>query len=80
MSLNFAPAKLSNQYDHRRKSQLNNVRDLFNTAVVAPIPVVRGNYRSKAIYVTQMVRRLIKAVDNPEYTDDRDYYGNKKWN
>ena len=36
------------------------------------------NLRMKAIYLSQMVRRVIIAQKDPSIIDDRDYYGTKR--
>ncbi|XP_053200695.1 DNA-directed RNA polymerase III subunit RPC2-like [Panonychus citri] len=64
--------------ENRRFSSIDLIRELLATTIIAHVPVLNLNFRLKAIYLAQMVKRLILAVDNPEYIDDRDYYGNKR--
>jgi DNA-directed RNA polymerase III subunit RPC2 len=37
------------------------------------------NFRHKALYVCVMVRRMIEAINDPAMLDDRDFYGNKRF-
>ncbi|KZV72284.1 beta and beta-prime subunits of DNA dependent RNA-polymerase [Peniophora sp. CONT] len=48
------------------------------TIVLAHVPVVGLDFRSKAIFVATMARRVLMAMDDEKMVDDRDYVGNKR--
>jgi DNA-directed RNA polymerase beta subunit len=66
---------------HDRKSKVDEAREKLASMVLSHIPVDRAVYdlHPKAIYLAQMARRVILAVNDPEtFVDDKDYYGNKR--
>ena len=48
------------------------------TIVLAHVPVNGLDFRSKAIFVATMTRRVLMAIDDEKMVDDRDYVGNKR--
>ena len=64
--------------NERKKSPVEIVRELLATTIVAHIPVVKFDFTLKSIYLAQIVKRLILAINNPAFIDDRDFYGNKR--
>ena len=48
------------------------------TIVLAHVPVNGLDFRSKAIFVATMTRRVLVAMDDEKMVDDRDYVGNKR--
>jgi hypothetical protein len=48
------------------------------TIVLAHVPVNGMDFRSKAIFVATMTRRVLMAMDDEKMVDDRDYVGNKR--
>ncbi|KAF8824480.1 hypothetical protein HHX47_DHR8000462 [Lentinula edodes] len=48
------------------------------TIVLAHVPVNGLDFRSKAIFVATMTRRVLMAMNDEKMVDDRDYVGNKR--
>ncbi|KAG1774746.1 beta and beta-prime subunits of DNA dependent RNA-polymerase [Suillus placidus] len=48
------------------------------TIILAHVPVICLDFRSKAIFVATMTRRVLMAMDDEKMDDDRDYVGNKR--
>lgn len=48
------------------------------TIVLAHVPVSGLDFRSKAVFVATMTRRVLMAMDDEKMVDDRDYVGNKR--
>ncbi|KAI6117972.1 beta and beta-prime subunits of DNA dependent RNA-polymerase [Pisolithus thermaeus] len=48
------------------------------TIVLAHVPVAGLDFRSKAIFVATMTRRVLMAMHDEKTVDDRDYVGNKR--
>ncbi|KAI4464732.1 dna-directed rna polymerase i subunit 2 [Holotrichia oblita] len=62
----------------KMKTPWDEARDLLATTVLAHVHVEEYNFRSKAVYMAHMLKRVIEAQLNKNALDDRDYYGNKR--
>ncbi|KAL6041665.1 DNA-directed RNA polymerase III subunit RPC2 [Balamuthia mandrillaris] len=62
----------------RARPKADEARDVLASVVLSHVPVVNYDFRLKAIYVAQMVRRIIMAMNDSSTLDDKDYYGNKR--
>eukprot|EP00879_Flechtneria_rotunda_P016899 GHRR01017690.1.p1 GENE.GHRR01017690.1~~GHRR01017690.1.p1 ORF type:complete len:405 (+),score=105.87 GHRR01017690.1:321-1535(+) len=64
--------------ERRRKSKVDEARDVLANVVLCHVPVVRYNYAQKVLFVAVMIRRVMYAQLDSSFIDDRDYYGNKR--
>lgn len=61
-----------------RRSNIEECMEVLATVIVAHVPVNHLGYRTKAIYIALMTRRVLMAMQDEQLVDDRDYVGNKR--
>ena len=61
-----------------RKGYAEEALEALSFIILAHVPVIDLSFRSKALYVASMVRRVILARHDNTLVDDRDYVGNKR--
>jgi DNA-directed RNA polymerase III subunit RPC2 len=61
-----------------RRPAWEEAMEALATIVLAHVPVNGLDFRSKAIFVATMTRRVLMAMDDEKMVDDRDYVGNKR--
>ena len=74
-ALNYISARIKTSYrDNDIQTTIKNI----NSILIAHVPVVRGNYHPKALFLALMTKKLINALKDGNKVDDKDYYGNKR--
>lgn len=64
---------------HVAKSNVTDeMKDLLATNVLSHVPVIDFNFRTKALHLALMIRRVIDTEFDNKLIDDKDYYGNKR--
>ena len=62
----------------KKMSVEDEARDVLANVVLSHVPVVGFDFRTKAIYIGHIVRRILMCHLGKTSLDDKDYYGNKR--
>jgi DNA-directed RNA polymerase III subunit RPC2 len=74
-----ASAMNSNFNSYRKpQSPEDEARDVLANVVLSHVPVQKYNFRTKAIYIAHIARRVLLVHLGKMPLDDKDYYGNKR--
>ncbi|MES1915456.1 MAG: hypothetical protein MHM6MM_007398 [Cercozoa sp. M6MM] len=60
------------------RNLIDEARGAIESLLLAHVPAERFDFHEKAIYLGTMLRRVLLAVQEPKFLDDKDYYGNKR--
>ena len=61
-----------------RDNDIQATIETLSSILIAHVPVIRGNYHPKALFLALMTKKLINAIKDGNKVDDKDYYGNKR--
>jgi DNA-directed RNA polymerase III subunit RPC2 len=61
-----------------RRSHAQEALEALASLIIPHVPVRGLNFRSKAMYIAFMARRVVMTFHEPKMIDDRDYVGNKR--
>ena len=74
-ALKFLSSKIKT---FRRDNDIQATIETISSILIAHVPVIRGNYHPKALFLALMTKKLINAIKDGNKIDDKDYYGNKR--
>jgi DNA-directed RNA polymerase III subunit RPC2 len=61
-----------------KRTHVQEAIEAISSVIISHVEVENMNFKSKAVYVAHMARRVLMAKHDPGMVDDRDYVGNKR--
>ena len=62
----------------KNSSPIAEAVEVLAHVVLNHVPVHRYCFRAKVVYITHIIRRVLRTVKDRSLLDDKDYYGNKR--
>ncbi len=77
-ALDYIGGKIKAGTRRRRKTKVDEARDILAQIILNHVPCKNYDFRLKAIYLGMMLRKLLHSVNDQSALSDKDYYGNKR--